>query len=90
MSDLEMGASQGPGDRLKGEVMASLSDWTAEYGLVRLELGWAVVNMLLKHVAREQPIGVYVEFIERLATILGEEAAGLREVLADEVRRQVN
>ena len=90
MSDFRPGTSQGPDDRLKGEVMASLSEWTAEYGLVRLELGWTVANMLLKHVSREQPIGIYVEFIERLADILGEEAKGLREILADEVRLKIN
>ena len=78
------------GTRLKGEILASLSTWTVECGLTRLELAWSVSNMLLKHVGRTVTLDVYIEFIERLAAILGNEAKSLREVIHEDVRQRLN
>lgn len=79
-----------PDARLKGEILASLSAWTADYELTRLELGWTVAQMLLKHVAREQTMDIYLEFIERLIAILSDEAAQIRGVVMEDFRRWAN
>lgn len=90
MQDLERGASHDPDARLKGEILASLSTWTADYDLVRLELAWTVVQMLLRHVKREQPLDVYLEFVERLANNLRDQSEGIRSVISEDTRRRAN
>lgn len=87
-ADFERGAPD-PDARLKGEILASLSTWTADYELARLDLAWSVTQMLLKHVARE-PLDVYVEFIEKLSAILGDEAEQIRKVVGEDCRRRAN
>jgi len=88
-ADFERGAPD-PDARLKGEILASLSTWTADYGLERLDLAWSVTQMLLKHVAREQPLDAYVEFIEKLSSMLGDEAEQIRNVVGEDCRRRAN
>jgi hypothetical protein len=88
-ADWTQGASD-PGTRLKGEILGSFADWANEYGQTRLELPWTVAQMLLKHVGRTQDLAVYLEFIERLSAILGDEAAALRQVIAENFRKRAN
>lgn len=76
--------------RLKGEILASLSTWTADYGLARLDLAWTVAQMLLKHTRREQGLEVYLEFTERLSAILADEAAQMKAVIGEDFRRQAH
>lgn len=90
MLDLERGAPDDPDARLKGEVLGALSTWQAEFELVRLELAWTVAQMLLTHVRRSQPLDVYIEFIDRLAGIAGEEARDLKKVVEEDFRRRAH
>lgn len=91
MTDADFGrGAPDPDARLKGEILASLSAWTADYGLVRLDLAWTVAQTLLKHVAREQPLDAYVEFIEKLSAILNDEAGQIRNVVGEDCRRRAN
>ena len=90
MPDFERVAPDDPDARLKGEILASLSTWSAEFELERLELAWAVAQMLLKHVNRSQPLDVYFEFLERLSAIAGEEARELRRVVGEDFRRRAH
>lgn len=90
MPDFEQGAPEDPDTRLKGEILASLSTWTADYELVRLELAWAVAQMLMRHVSRTQPLEVYIEWLERFADIAGEQAQELKKAVGEDSRRRLN
>lgn len=85
----DRGAPHAPDDALKGEVLASLSEWNATYGTVRLELAWTVLQMLLKHVEREG-LTEYVEFCERASAALGEQAKGVTEVFEEDHRNRMH
>lgn len=89
MPDLGEGAPD-PHARLKGEILGALSDWSASHDLVRLELPWTVAHMLLKHTSRSQPLEVYLEFLERLADIAGEQARDLRKAIEEDFRKQAH
>ncbi|WP_147283788.1 hypothetical protein [Bosea caraganae] len=76
--------------RLEGEILSSLCTWSAEYGLARLDLGWSVAKMLLKHVSRTMPLDIYIEFVERLAAVLGDEARAIRQVAEEDHRARLH
>ena len=84
------GASRNPDDRLKGEILASLADWRQGYGTERLELGWTVLQALLKHIERTEGIAALIEFDERAAAIMADEAASLREVYEEDARARAH
>ncbi|WP_439629964.1 hypothetical protein [Shinella sp.] len=90
MPDFEEGTPDDPHARLKGEILGALSDWSASHDLVRLELPWTVAQMLLRHTSRSQPLEVYVEFLERLADIAGEQARDLKKAMDEDVRRHAH
>ncbi|MBS7537743.1 hypothetical protein [Ancylobacter lacus] len=90
MQDVHHGASHDADARLKGEILSSLSAWTADYELERLDLAWTVAQMLLKHVQREQTLDVYLEFAEKLVAILSDEARDIRAVVGEAVRRHAH
>lgn len=85
----ERGAA-GPEARLKGEILASLSAWSADYRLLRLDLAWVVTQQLLRHVARNQALEVYLEFLEKLAAHAGQEAHEIRGVIAEDARKRAH
>lgn len=79
-----------PDARLRGEILSSLSTWTAEYEQEGLDLAWTVAQMLLQHVNRTNGLADYIAFIERVSAILGDEAAALRQVIAEDFRKRMN
>lgn len=78
------GAPHDRDDRLQGEVFAALSDWELEFETTGSELAYVVVRTLLKHLERNQGLACMIEFEEKLAEIISEEAAGLRKILNDD------
>nr|WP_306266987.1 hypothetical protein [Pararhizobium sp. IMCC3301] len=87
--DDRQGAPRDPEDCLKGEVLASLSSWTADFKTVRLELAWTVLQMLLKHVER-QGMDVYVEFCDKAGAELRERSDGLKAIYEEDHRRRMH
>lgn len=79
--DNQQGATHDPDDRLKGEILAALSDWSAAYETEGLELAWTVHQMLMQHINRNQGLAAYIEFAEKAGAMMGKEADAIKEVI---------
>lgn len=87
--DDRQGAPRDPEDGLKGEILASLSTWTADYKQVRQGLAWTVLQMLLKHIER-QGMDIYMEFCDKAGAELSERSEGLKTIYKEDHRRRMH
>jgi len=88
--DKHQGATRDPDDRLKGEILAALSDWRATYGTVGLELAWTVHQMLMQFIRRQQGLAAYIEFSAKASEIMRDEATELAAVVEEDHRQQMH
>lgn len=84
------GAAHDPDDRLKVEILAALSDWSATYGTAGLELAWTVHQMLMQHINRQQGLAAYIEFSVKVSEIMRDEAKELTAVIEEDFRSRLN
>lgn len=84
------GASANLDDRLKGELLATFAELKSRYGTTRLELAWSAITALLNHVEKHEGLAEMVEFSERAADVLGDNAKEIRTILDDDHRKRAH
>ena len=90
LDDEQQGATRDLDDRLKGAILAALSDWSATYGTVGLELAWTVHQMLMQHINHQHGLAAYIEFSAKASEIMGDEAKELTAVIEEDFRSRLN
>ncbi|MEP5729993.1 MAG: hypothetical protein ABJL67_11570 [Sulfitobacter sp.] len=84
------GAYQRVGDRIKGELIMSFADIQERTGLTSTELGRLAVSVLLDRIRRQDGLEAHILFSEKIADTLATGAKGIREILEEDHRRQMN
>ena len=77
-------------DRLKGEMLGTLSALKSDYKTERLELAWSALQSLLKHIERVKGLEALIEFSEKAGAMLTEDARDIRAILDQDFKERLN
>ncbi len=88
--DGQQGASSNLDERLKGELLSTFSELKVRYETNGLELAWATLAMLLKHIENHQGLEELIEFSEKAGKMISEDAKDIRALLDDDYRKRAH
>ena len=83
-----VGASQrNPAEILKGEILATLSDWRRTHDVEGMELGEIVISALMGHIQTHDGIEVRTQLTQHLAKNANETLDKVMEILRQDAKK---
>ncbi|MCV6575097.1 MAG: hypothetical protein OIF58_05115 [Cohaesibacter sp.] len=86
----QRGAPDNRDDRLKGELLATLSELKDRYQTSHLELAYTVMQSLLQHVERYEGLAALVEFSDKTGEMLTNDAKDICAILDEDFKAKLN
>lgn len=90
MSGFENNQNPNNEDRLRGEIIGSMAEWSDQYNVEGLELPYTMVQALFDHMYKHEEPTTVAEFFREAGKIFTQQADSIDKILKDDFQRKLN